>query len=453
MLYNLSQAGLCSREFFPAALQVASSHPPERIEEDNPDKVSLALEPECAAVFCQYTSEQQHVVCPQDHLLSTYLIVDIGGGTVDISAHCLKTFPQKHIQVVIPPTGSDYGGSKVNIEFRNFLQTLVHDIDFERFIGTPDEVVNAENEVCLNELLNESFEISKTTFGDEDNTDSTDKLTIELPYEFLETYKHDLKQGIVDYGEDQVQLVGQDLRISYRLMSKFFEAIKEQIIRSIASVMEDVKKIEAVYLVGGFGGCKYMENAIQEHFNGKNIKCIVPVEPAYAVVKGAVLHRLNPTLITSRKVDATYGSTVISDFIDGLHDPKYKWINDEGEPKCKKIFKTIVERGDVVGCGEVFTYTAHPANHNQSSIYIEFYSSLEKDIFYVTGERGRNSRKQSATVTKIGEITVNMPDLTGDRDRKVDVTFDFSHTEIQVKAFDRTSTNEVKTVLDFLTLK
>ena len=82
---------------------------------------------------------------------------------------------------------------------------------------------------------------------------------------------------------------------------------------------------------------------------------------------------------------------------------------------------------------------------------LTFYSSLEKDVFYVTGEWGKRSRKPKATVTKIGEIVIAMPDTTGDKNRTVDVTFDFSHTEIQVKAFDCTSKNEVKTVLNFLT--
>ena len=43
-----------------------------------------------------------------------------------------------------------------------------------------------------------------------------------------------------------------------------------------------------------------------------------------------------------------------------------------------------------------------------------------------------------------------MPESEGDRSRDVDVTFDFSHAEILVKAFDKTSKKEVKTVLDFL---
>ena len=53
-------------------------------------------------------------------------------------------------------------------------------------------------------------------------------------------------------------------------------------------------------------------------------------------------------------------------------------------------------------------------------------------------------------IRKIGQFKVQMPDLRGDKSRQVDVTFDFSHTEIQVKGYDLTSGNEVKVTLDFL---
>ena len=433
---------------------MASGNLPEQIEEDQPDKLSLALEPESAAIFCQNMSQQQLAsYCQADapFTASSYLIVDIGGGTVDISAHHLMRDPQPHISVIHPPTGNDCGGSRVNREFEKFLQELVRDSSFERFVSTSDEIANAKNQVFVNELLYENFERQKKVFGEKDDMSTTGRLSIELPYEFIETYFYDLKQGIAERGESLVQLVGQDLRISGELMSTFFHPVKEGIIKCIRETLDSVNQIEKIYLVGGFGGSRYMFRAIEEHFKSTNIKYVVPLEPAYAVVKGAVLYKQNPNVIESRKVDATYGVSCIVTFIDGLHDPKYKWTNDDGVLKCKKLFNTIVERGDVVGSGEVFIGTFYPVEHNQTEMVIQFFSSQEKDIFYVTGEWGKRNRKPQATVTKVGQIVISMPDPTGDKHRAVDATFDFSHTEIQVKVFDRTSKNEVKTVLDFLT--
>ena len=89
--------------------------------------------------------------------------------------------------------------------------------------------------------------------------------------------------------------------------------------------------------------------------------------------------------------------------------------------------------------------------HRQTSKRFEIYSTLEKDVWYTTGKRGRGSKNTTPVeICKVGEFVVQMPVLTGDKKRKVDVVFDFSHTEIQVKGYDRTSGNEVKVTLDFL---
>lgn len=385
----------------------------------------------------------------EPYTATRYIIVDIGGGTLDISAHRIVKGQQPHIKVIHPPTGNDCGGTCVNKEFEKFLQKLVRDNDFECFISTPDMRDNIENQVFLSVLLNENFEKQKTLFGD--RTTSTGKLSIELPTLFMKTYSHDLKQGIAEIGESMVKLVDQELRISHEQMQAFFKPVIDGIIKCIDETLEDLQKPEKIYLVGGFGGSRYVVKAIQEQYESDGIKCVVPLEPAYAVVRGAVLFKQNPSIVESRKVDATYGVEVCIPFKEDSHISKYKYIDDDGKLMSNHIFSTIVERGDVVEAEEMFMMSLSPSSHNQRSLLLQFYSSQEKDIFYVTGEWGLRSRNARATVTKLGEIVVQMPIMTGDKNRTVDVTFDFSHTEIKVKAFDKTSKNEKKTVLDFLT--
>ena len=449
----LSQAGMCSRQHCPA-LQVASGNVPDCVEDSQPDKLSLALEPESAAIFCQnMTQKQLASCCPVSGPLTatSYLIIDIGGGTVDISAHQVMRDPEPHIRVIHPPTGNSCGGTMVNREFEKFLQDLVRDEGFKRFLSGDSEIVNTKNRVYMNELLNETFEKQKKIFAERDDKSSGRKLSIELPAQFYKTYIHNLKQGIADKGKSLVQLVDQDLRLSHELMESFFKPVKKGIIACINEVLADVSKIDTLYLVGGFVGSRYIVRAVQEEFQSRGFTCIVPVEPAYTVVRGAVLYKQNPSMVKSRKVDATYGLCVASPFKSDLHYDKFKWKDDEGRLMCKSLFSTIVERGDVVGSEEVFFNSFCPSSHSQTSVKLTFYSSQEKDIFYVTGEWEKGNRKPPAIVTQIGEIILSMPNTTGGKSRKIDVTFDFSHTEIQVKAFDQTSRNEVKIVLNFLT--
>ena len=437
-------------------LREACTHTPSRIEEVRPDKLSLALEPESAAIFCQYKSETKSFHSNKDddeddddnnkeESSYSYLVVDIGGGTVDISAHCLVRDPEPHIEVIFEPTGNNCGGTKINKEFMKYLEDLVEDPGFSRFISTSDPVKNSKHWCILGELMNEKFEEQKKLFGEYFKKKYIGSL--DLSPLFCKTYK-DLSpqksESIIDF-EDQ------ELRISHELMSTLFEKTSNGIIACIDSTLENVDNIQKIYLVGGFGGSKYIKHLVTEKYKGRGIECVVPVEHSYAVARGAALFKLRPSVIKVRKVDATYGLSGHIPFKQGLHDPKYKWTNDDNELRCENIFCTIVEKGEIVGAGEEFSMTFTPALHNQQGMILTFYSSQGTDVFYVTGEWGKGKCEPRHTVTKIGEIFVEMPIPDGDKKRSVEITFSFSHTEIKVRALDKTSNKDVKTVLDFLT--
>ena len=133
-------------------------------EEDSPDKLSLALEPEAAGIYCQNITAQQiapYCESEQPFTSKSFLVADIGGGTIDISAHRISSSPEQHIKVILPPAGNDYGGSMVNKKFAEFLGELVEDKTFSEFIDTGDETVKATHRARLNELINDTFERQK----------------------------------------------------------------------------------------------------------------------------------------------------------------------------------------------------------------------------------------------------------------------------------------------------
>ena len=68
--------------------------------ERHPERVILALEPEAAALSCQ-TLSQKHTAdyckaTPSELQSLRYLVVDIGGGTVDIAAHLVQKRKEDH---------------------------------------------------------------------------------------------------------------------------------------------------------------------------------------------------------------------------------------------------------------------------------------------------------------------------------------------------------------------
>ena len=128
------QAGLCSQESC-GRLEVASYHP-RPPDEPNPDKLSIALEPESAAIFCQNMSRMQtaaYCTATPPFTAGSYLVVDIGGGTVDISALRVSSRSDGNIEAIHSPTGSDFGGSRVNKEFETFLENTVNDPGFSKY--------------------------------------------------------------------------------------------------------------------------------------------------------------------------------------------------------------------------------------------------------------------------------------------------------------------------------
>lgn len=389
---------------------------------------------------------------------SCYLVIDIGGGTVDISAHQVNMIPKRHIKVIHPPSGNDCGGTKVNKKFAQFLEELVGDSGFSDYISTGNEIKDASHKAYLNELINETFETQKRFFGTKCGVGG--KVSIRLHYTFMETYKSRIESGIQKLDDPRIELSGTNLRIAFSKVEEFYTPVTEGILKCIADTLGNVKgKVEKFYIVGGFGGCHYLYKKITERF-GDVYSYITPSGPDFAVVLGAVLFRRNPDVVESRQADATYGVRVSIPFVEGLHDEEYKWVNSKGESQCANIFSTFVERGQVVTTTEVVVRKYQPQSSDQKVMHIDIYTSPEKGVWYTTGKQPRLRGTQAlAEVIKVGELIIPLRALDpekpqgADKDkmkRDIEVTFDFSSTEIQVKGYDQLAGTEIKTVLDFL---
>ena len=425
-------------------------------EEANPDHLTLVLEPEAAAVYCQNMSARQRAMyctTPQPFRSDNYLVVDIGGGTVDIVAYHINKAPDRHMEVIHEPAGGAWGGTKVNLEFKQFLENIIGDEGFSQYIDTCFASDNAVHQADLDEIVYETFESQKTIFGDK-QMDENGKITVQLNFTFLEKYKDQVVRNIQAMeirGESNTSYRGNSIRITYEKLKMFFNPIVDGIIECVGKVLNDITEVDTIYLVGGFGGCKYIYEKLKAHF-GDKYKFITPEGRNYAVVKGAAMMGKNPEFLQARRVDATYGVRASIPFEEGKHEEMYHTSND----MCTDIFSTFVERGDVVNLRDVYMKSYAPESPNQKQMRVQIYSSSEKDVWYTTGKRPSHSRNSStwADVQKIGELLVPFRTAESDDsdldDRKVDVMFDFSTAEIKVNGYDRKSQTKARVVLDFL---
>ena len=415
-------------------------------EELSPEKLSLALEPESAALHCRHIVKEAEKSSEYLANAKSYIVVDIGGGTVDMTSHAVVG---GSIEELAPPVGNSWGGTTVNATFSKFLEDFVQDPEFSSYVGISDLVKKTRHQADLNNLIYAKFETQKMCFGSGENRDN---YIVQFPYTFVRKYEN----KIVDKGRQlnlegnmdiQIEDEGAVMRICASKMAEFFQPT----INGIADLMEShlsqgnlASTIDTFYWVGGFGGCNYLRNQleaiIKTKFQGFRYKFLVPPDPDLAVIRGATAFRCDPGVVTKRKADATYGTGCSVPFNPAIHRPNLKfWNEDRRAHMCDNIFCAFVEKGDDVCTNEVFVTDFGSHSRNQSSAAFTLYSSPTKDVWYTT----------DSDVCILGEVTVDM----GGRglNREIEIVYDVTHTEVQVQVRDKTSGNKQMIVLDFLT--
>ena len=416
--------------------------------EVNPDKLSLALEPESAALYSQEMVKGQIASDPSTAIIkrpSDYMVIDIGGGTVDITAHIEV---DGGIVVENIPTGNAWGGTQVNEAFSKMLQRLVGDPEFRKFLDTQDQ---SQRKACLNNMFYNEFEKQKILFGQ----CKAEEIAISLPKMFVKFYENILSEGIqisgVEYDEDANDTLYIDKELVERQL--FGPALDGIIKCTLEAIEENEYKVNTFYLVGGFGGCKYVHEkvtaAIEEAYKSKDQSCtvLVPPTPQLAVATGAAMWRKDPEKIKARRSDATYGIAVSIPFDADKHDEYYKYYNKEqDQDKCDYVFCVFLEKGELVKADEVIATNVTPAYQSNTQMSLTIYSTPRLGVQYT------KDKNDKSTVTEIGQLVIDIPNpdnLTREK-RRVDVTMDFSGTEIQAKAKYCVTGKEVKTVCDFL---
>uniref|UniRef100_A0A1X7TI65 Uncharacterized protein n=1 Tax=Amphimedon queenslandica TaxID=400682 RepID=A0A1X7TI65_AMPQE len=157
--------------------------------------------------------------------------------------------------------------------------------------------------------------------------------------------------------------------------------------------------------------------------------------------------RKNPEKIKARRSDATYGIGVSILFKDAEHDEHYKFYNEEEkEYRCNNVFCVFFEKGELVQVDQVITMSLTPLHRLAEQITIRIYSTPNLGVQYI------NNKDSKSTVAKIGQLLIDVPnpDNVPREKRLVDVSMNFSGTEIQAKATYRITGKEFRDIGDFL---
>ena len=419
--------------------------------EHNPHTLSLVFEPEAAAVACMDLCSSTPSVGPGPN--DCYLTVDIGGGTIDITAH--QVCEDGTMKILDVPHGQIYGDTEINQKFKEFIGNEVFDDPtFSRYLESITEKEQKEHCAELFDFINCEFESAKEKFGsDNEYTSSLSGFyNVRLPPSMVSVYQDKLQriqgQKIEDGAHVSYRRVTQQISISKKKMKDLFEENVTKTKESIEEALEKVgrDKVKIIYLVGRFGGCQYMTSSVQYHY--PNIRVIRLSEYAVSVSRGACLFYKNKYL---RIADATYGTWQCTRYnrLNRIHKPAFKISTDVGD-QCSYLFQPFIHKGDVIDPSFVYSATFIPSTRDQTRISFPIYSTQAYYINYVKNEDGSLPKE----VMILGYINVDISSgmhLPHEK-REVQLVLDFSSIEIHVYGWfihDKDKT-PVKATFDFL---
>lgn len=241
------------------------------------------------------------------------------------------------------------------------------------------------------------------------------------------------KKGAIANDGIDFKIGNDELVINAAIVHGRYNSVVRSIVSTLLEVLEreEAKDVNTILLVGGFGKCDLIHDAVRVNF--PNNRLIIPDEAGIAVLQGAVLYGHDPSIISSRITQFTYGVSATVVFVDGKHSETKKVVRG-GKQYCKEVFSVIQAQNEIVHIGTSVQkrYPINKRNYLKTSIY----ASTKKNPMYVDD----SSCKKVATIKLLSETEVM---------EAIDIEFYFGDTEITVKATDVEKRCRVETQLTF----
>ncbi|WP_426513699.1 trypsin-like peptidase domain-containing protein [Dactylosporangium sp. McL0621] len=390
------------------------------------DQVVIAIEPETAAVYCVldsgrlspgrtwWTGNEQR-----------FMIVDCGGGTIDISAFA-STMDGGRLRLAEIGTGSS--GAALGSQYINqaFRQNLLR----QRLAPDVFDWLEREHGDLLNAVENRWEEVKRhvgVATGDDGRPVVSGATIIDIPEPLWKLLPKPVRQRLIDEADDDPRT----LLATAEQTQALFDAVVDPIVRMVRRAFDELNEQVAgepitVVLVGGFSASDYLHARISHALKGR-AKVARPTEPREAVVHGAVHFCYDPNLITERRSRLTYGFQMALRFREGTEDNRHHIIwGPDGQKLIRDRFQVAVRRSQAVQRDQPYRKVLTPSSAETPTLQVTFFASRDPDPQYVT-EPG---------VVKLGETTIDISHSVGQppADRKVRLDLVFGDTTITATA-------------------
>ncbi|XP_052793258.1 heat shock 70 kDa protein 12A-like [Mya arenaria] len=399
------------------------------------DKLLLSLEPEAASLFCRYLPFARETNEKSASLVTVgvgdqYMILDVGGGTVDITVHEVQRNEETEditLREMFKANGGDWGGLKVDEAFADLLQDILG----------PDvmEALQFSYRDDFMEFM-DMFEIIKRKVA----PDMDSRETMNVPLSFVQTYKElnnvelEDERRIRRKYNGKITVSKNKMRFDPEILKGLFTETVDQICALVSEYFDQIREynIGTILMVGGFSESKMLQDKVRSTFPSKRL--IIPEEAGLCVLKGAVLYGHNPSMITARVSKFTYGIGAYKQFEPALDPPEKRAIRDK-IVLCKDSFSVHARAGQEFQVDEMVGENEYVADGKDATeLQIDVYTTPHRHPRFIDDEDSK----------KIGEMRVPVSRNLSGGQETMKVQFVFGDTELKVVAWDKDNGQKIK---------
>ncbi|CAB4437223.1 unnamed protein product [Rhizophagus irregularis] len=395
------------------------------ISDKRSEKLQFTTELEAAAIYCMYSSLREHRLAEPG---TTFMIVDCGGGTVDLTTR--KLLEGDQLSEITERAGDFCGSTFIDKEFIKLLKSEVGVSAMELFSN--------KHYGQLQYLVHEFCQHIKLPFSG-NNQDFSYEIDLEELAPALLQYVTGSEKDLMEEKEWMITL-------DFNTIKSMFDPIVDRIINMIRSQLDNSKNCSAIFLVGGFGQSKYLQKKIEEKF-GKSVENIsIPNQPVAAVVRGAAIYgkslqgsknlsKLNNSkrVIATRVLKYTFGIKVTPSWKPG--DPPERRISAGRIQK----FHRIAERKTEVTVDQEFKI-------EDLLPVLPFATKMTFEVYYTKAQNAVYCDEPG--MEPLGELIINLPDKHLGLDRPCTLSLLFGDMEIKAKAFNQKNGQNYQTTFE-----
>ncbi|WUH89687.1 hypothetical protein OG900_05675 [Streptomyces sp. NBC_00433] len=365
---------------------------------DDEKRLLLTYEPEaaaitaylCLALLIDGTGQTDRV--PLMKAGTRFMVVDCGGGTIDITAYESLKDGSILLAEIGKVCGGRLGSEFLDQAFRTELLAERLGAGLVSRLATthPDELQRMV-EQWERHKIDDLVTVSDETTGEPRLAESA-LLWVEVPGAVWELLDEDHRRRLTEASGRRYRLEFSAAEVQ-RVFDGLIDDILKQVDEQLTAMEQSPPMVpeaggasqEYLLLVGGFVGSGYLGERMHRRF-GDRIRILRPASHESAVLEGAVHYAYDPKMIASHQARFTYGVS-LAQVWERQDGPERRSVVD-GQAVCMDRFQIAVTLGQTVEIGERVEMTdLHITDRRASEVTLEFYRTRATNPRY-TDEEG-----------------------------------------------------------------